>query len=295
MRVTVTGGAGFVGHHLVRALVERGDEVVVLDSARRFGFDRPGLDGAERVQADIRNLLACRSAFEGSEAVVHLAAQSNVMGSHEDPDYCFSTNVLGTWNVLEGARAAAVRHLVFSSSREVYGDPPALPVREDAPLRAKNAYGASKVAGEALLAARPAGSPDVSVLRLANVIGSGDRGRVVPLWVTAARAGQPLVIFGGAQEIDFVPVGTVVGCVLRLLERGPVEGAINVGGGRRTSLPALAERIRAAVGSSSPIEVHPPRGPEVTAFEADVTRMRSLLGVEPPEDPLADLAAYGEV
>ena len=125
-------------------------------------------------------------------------------------------------------------HLVFTSSREIYGDARTVPVTEDAPPAPKNTYGRSKLAGEAALGMME-GPPAVSVLRLSNVVGSGDAGRVAPLWIDAARAGEPLVIFGGRQLIDFVPVETVVACIARLVEVGPLPaehaGPINVGGG----------------------------------------------------------------
>lgn len=293
MRIAVTGGAGFIGQHLTAALLDAGHAVAVLDTGRSRAGAPPALAGATLTRGDIRDPAVCREAFAGCDAVVHLAAQSTVMGSEQDPEACFATNVLGSWHVIEAARAAGARHVVFASSREVYGEPAALPVREDAPLRAKNAYGASKIAGEALLAARADAQLGVSLLRLANVIGPGDRGRVVPRWIAAARAGEPLTLFGGTQQMDFVPVDTVVACFARTLERGPLDGPVNVGSGRTTTLHELAERIVSAFASRSAVMAHPPRGPEVTRYCADVTRMRTVLGIEPPQDPLARLAEYG--
>jgi nucleoside-diphosphate-sugar epimerase len=293
MRIAVTGGAGFIGQHLTAALLAAGHDVTVLDTGRGRGGAPPTLGRATLVRGDIRDPAVCRDAFGDCDAVVHLAAQSTVMGSQQDPEACFATNVLGSWNVIEAARASRARHVVFASSREVYGEPAALPVREDSPLTAKNAYGASKIAGEALLAARADAEIGVSLLRLANVIGPGDRGRVVPAWIDAARAGNPLTLYGGEQQMDFVPVDTVVACFLRALERGPLDGPVNVGSGRTTTLHELARRIVAAFASTSTVTVHPPRGPEVTRYCADVTRMRTVLGVEPPDDPLARLAEYG--
>ena len=132
------------------------------------------------------------------------------MGSQSDPEYAFSTNVTGTWEVLSAARECAVRHLVFASSREVYGDAAALPVAESTALRPSNTYGASKVAGEAILSALDRSWPEVSILRFSNVIGPGDRGRVIPLWIRNARQGCPLTVFGGDQILDLVPVDFVV-------------------------------------------------------------------------------------
>lgn len=306
MRLTVTGGAGFIGHHAVRELLARGHEVTVLDDLSRGSFERPDLEGARLLVGDIRSAVDCARAVDGADAVLHLAAISNVMGSQGAPEICFDVNVTGSWNVLRATAEAGVRHLVFTSSREIYGDAQSLPVTEDTPPAPKNAYGHSKLAGEAVLGML-AESPAVSVLRLSNVVGAGDSGRVAPLWLDAARAGEPLVIFGGRQLIDFVPVETVVACLVRLVEGGPLPaehaGPINVGSGRSTSLPELAERVLDAVAAEangaapvrSEVRVEPPRGPEVERFLADTTRMRTLLGVDPPQDTLSALATYGGV
>ena len=122
--------------------------------------------------------------MRGADVVFHLAAQSNVMGAVDDPDYSVTTNVIGTYNVLRAAAEAGVRRVVFTSSREVYGDPAVLPVDETRPLLAKNAYGASKVSGEAYCRTF-AGTRglEVEVVRLTNVYGPGDSGRVIPLWI----------------------------------------------------------------------------------------------------------------
>ncbi|MGH2634173.1 MAG: NAD-dependent epimerase/dehydratase family protein [Tepidiformaceae bacterium] len=295
MRVLVTGGAGFIGHHLVRRLVADGDEVVVLDDLSRGSFERPELRGAELIAGDIREPLLCGQAVVGCDVVVHLAALSNVMGSQADPALTTATNVSGTRSIGCAARRAGVPHLIFASSREVYGEPDRLPVRESDPLRGKNAYGASKVAAEGVLRELGNDGPAVSVLRLTNVIGPGDYGRVVPLWMGAARAGQPMVLYGGKQVIDFVPVTTVVDAVMRLVQSGPVSGATNVGSGTQTTLLELASAIRGLVGGGSEIELVPAREVEVSRFQADVTRMREVLAIEPPCCPLAILEEMAAV
>jgi UDP-glucose 4-epimerase len=293
MRVLVTGGAGFIGHHLVAALLKDGQDVVVLDNLRRGSFERPGLAGAALIQGDIRCSEDCEAAARDCDAAVHLAAQANVMGSADDPGYAFETNVTGTWNVARACIAAGVRQLVFSSSREVYGEPQELPVSEATPFAPKNVYGATKVAGEALLSALAGPAFGVSVLRLSNVIGRGDSGRVLPLWLEAGREGRALQLFGGEQEIDFVPVETVVRAIRRVLEAGTVDGPVNIGGGRSFALAEVAERVASLFAARPAIERVPARAIEVRRFRADVTRMRDVLGIEPPEDPLNGLRDFG--
>jgi UDP-glucose 4-epimerase len=128
-----------------------------------------------------------------------------------DPEYTYSTNVTGTRKVLAAAAACGVRRVVFTSSREVYGDPDLLPVSEDARLSPKNAYGASKAAAEMYCRQYSADGLQVAVVRLTNVYGPGDQDRVVPLFIERALAGQPLVLYGGDQVLDLTPVRLVVG------------------------------------------------------------------------------------
>ena len=292
-RALVTGGAGFIGSYLVDRLVERGDDVVVLDNLRRGTRAAIGHQvdaGTIRfIEGDIRDLDVLRGAMTGVEHVYHLAAQSNVMGAIEDGDYSFTTNALGTVNVLRIATEAGAKRLVFSSSREVYGEAQYTPVDEDHALAAKNPYGASKVAGEAYCRTYAhCYGLDVAILRLANVYGQGDRDRVIPLWLDQAAAGRELRVFGGSQVLDFVGVGTVVDALILAADRG-LDGPTNIGSGTGTSIIELANRILEVTGSHSPIHSVAARGVEVNRFIADVTRMRSL-GIQPDSDPLMHLA-----
>ena len=289
MKVLVTGGAGFIGSHLVDALAARGDEVAVIDNLRRGRREFIAGSGARFVEGDIRDADAIEASTAGAEVVFHLAAQSNVLGAMSDIDYSFSTNVVGTFNVLKAAARADVRRVVFSSSREVYGEPEALPVAETAPLTAKNPYGASKVAGEAYCRTwTTLGETECSILRFANVYGRRDRDRVIPLWLERATRGEELVVYGGQQVLDLVPVATVVQAMLRAAER-PAQEPINIGAGSGTRILDLAARILELTGSRAELAIHPARGAEVVRFVADITRMRDLLGVEPPADALDGL------
>jgi len=291
MRVLVTGGAGFIGAHLVAALAADGDEVVVLDNMRRGDRAKLGSD-ARVMEGDVRDADAVRAAMEGIDRVYHLAAQSNVLGAVTDLDYSFTSNVVGTYTVLTAAHAARVERVVFTSSREVYGEVDRLPVAEDRPLTPKNAYGASKAAGE--LYCRTVADTfglDMSVLRLANVYGPGDRDRVIPIWLDRAQRGDDLVLYGGAQVLDLVPVDLVV-AALRRAAASPLHGQpVNVGSGSGTTLRELAARVQALPGVDVALRVEPARAVEVTRFVADVTRMRDILGLEPPADPLDSLPA----
>ncbi len=293
MRVLVTGGAGFLGSHLVDALVERGDDVVVVDNLRRGRLSH--IQGhlkrkAIRFrEADIRDFPTVVEATSGAEVVYHLAAQSNVMGAIRDVDYSFSTNVVGTFNVLKAAGAQGVRRMVFSSSREIYGEPERTPVPETAPFAPKNPYGASKMAGEAYCRAwQASGGLDCQVLRFANLYGPRDRDRVIPLWLGRVRAGQDLELYGGQQVLDLVWVGQAVDTLLAAATCEN-EGPINVGTGIGTRLEDLAKQIVALTGGRVGLRYLPARSVEVVRFVADVGKMQRVLEIVPPERPLEQL------
>jgi len=295
MRVLVTGGAGFLGSHLVDALVAVGDEVVALDNLYRGSLanidQHLSTRAAKFIEADIRDYPAVLEAAAGTEVVYHLAAQSNVIGAIKDADYSFTTNVAGTYNVLKAAASATVRRLVFSSSREVYGEPKSLPVPETAPLTAKNPYGASKVAGEAYCEVwGSTAGLECQILRFANVYGPHDRDRVIPIWIERARRAEPLELYGGEQIIDFVWVGKAVEALLAATHSG-LTRPINVGSGIGVTLPQLAHRLLEETGSRSKLEILPARSGEVVRFVADVRQMHRVLGVMPDLDPLAHLGA----
>ncbi len=293
-KALITGGAGFIGSHLVTRLAEFGYDIVVLDNLKRGTVDaiarhlRSG--AATFIEGDIRDRATIMSAAEGCDLIFHLAAQSNVMGALDDPDYSFTTNAFGTYNVLTCAVELGVARVVFTSSREVYGEPQYTPVDEEHPLGAKNPYGASKVAGEAYCRTfANCHDIDVAIVRLANVYGHGDSGRVIPLWLSEAIGGHDLRVYGGNQVLDFVWIDTVVTALVHAAEHG-LAAPTNIGSGVGTSILELGQRIIEIAASNGNLNREPARGAEVTCFVADVSRMRSL-GLEPDADPLGHLGA----
>jgi UDP-glucose 4-epimerase len=303
MRVLITGGAGFIGSHLVdRLLTSQGQpqepsyDILVFDNLRHGSISHlePHLSaGRVRfIEGDIRDEAALRAALSGVEVVFHLAAQANVIGSEADPDYAFTTNVVGVYTLLKAAEASGVRRLLFSSSREVYGEPETLPVREDAPLAPKNAYGASKVAGEMYCRiAQARGAMETVIFRLANVYGPRDSERVIPLWLRRARQGEELLLYGGDQLIDFVWIGDVVEAFAQaaLADRQVIAGeTINIGTGIGTPLAELARRILTLSTSAGGMRAVPARGVDVRRYVADPDRLKRLLHLE-PEPPLVHL------
>jgi UDP-glucose 4-epimerase len=294
-RVVVTGGAGFIGSHLVDRLLNTPQvEVVVLDNLSRGQLSNVAQHSAEPrlelIHGDIRDPDAVATAIRGASVVYHLAAQSTVMGGVTDAEYTFTTNTVGTFNVLRAAARYGVSRLIFASSREVYGEPIDLPVDEESPLLAINSYGASKIAGEAYCRAfRREFGLQTAILRLANVYGPRDVGRVIPLWVNQALDGHDLEVFGGKQVIDFVWVGQIVDALLRAAAfEGPLP-IINVGSGTGTRIVDLARRILRLAERQGRLGLQPARPMEVTRYIAKVERMQQLLRIEPPLDPLVQL------
>jgi len=301
MKAVITGGAGFIGSHLLDRLVRDGcEQVVVVDNLFRgrmanisAHLSNPAVSFQ---QVDIRDEARLRPLIAGADVIFHLAAQSNVIGAVTDLDYSFSTNVVGAFNVLKAARDYDVRRVVFSSSREVYGEAQYLPVDEQHPLNAKNSYGASKTAGEMYSRVFNNMGTAVSVLRLSNVYGSRDVDRVIPIWLTRALRGEDLIVYGGQQLIDFVWIDAVVEAFVRtafgtanaVMDVNCAE-PVNIGSGQGTSILDLARRILELTNSRSKIVVQPARSAEVAKFTADVRRMQVRLGLQPPTDPLFGL------
>ncbi len=291
MHVLVTGGAGFIGSHLVERLLQEGHRVTVMDNF--FRGRRENLAGCRnhpllRVEeGDIRRYNDFEHLPEGIEMIYHLAAQSNVMGAVTDLDYSYQTNVTGTYNALKFARERGVERFVFASSRESYGEARYVPVDEDHPLNSKNAYGASKVCGERYCDVfRQMYGMNVFVVRLANVYGLRDFDRVIPIFIDKALKGEPLSIYGGKQVIDFIGVDTVVKLFMEMTRHPAVVHAVNVGSGKGTTLFELAETILKEAGSDSRLEVLPAREVEVVKFIADTKRFREVYQTVLPENPL---------
>ncbi len=296
MKILITGGSGFIGSHLVDQLMEQNHQIVVLDNLFRgkIEFIEKWLAHPRFtfLQGDIRDGQQVRDACSDCEIVYHLAAQSNVLGAVSDIRYSFETNVVGTFNVLQAAKEAGVRRLIFTSSREAYGEAQYLPVDETHPLNSKNAYGASKLAGEAYCRIfQNSGKLEVAVLRLANVYGLRDFNRVIPIFIENVLKGKELTIYGGEQLIDFIEIPVVIEALIQAADKSDIlTGPVNVGSGKGISLFELADRINRLFGSQSQISVKPVRNSEVMQYTADIKRFKKLFNIALNEDPLLYLS-----
>jgi UDP-glucose 4-epimerase len=281
LRAIVTGGAGFIGSHVVEALLARGDEVLVVDdlsSGKRENLPA----GARLEEADIRKPLD--SYFDGAEACFHLAAQVDVRVSVERPEHDADVNVSGTIRVLEAARRHGTQVVFSSTGGAIYGECDG-PVPEDAPRRPLAPYGVSKLAGEEYLAAynRLYETRHVS-LRYGNVYGPrqdphGEAG-VVAIFLGRLAAGEAPRIFGdGRQTRDYVYAADVARATLAVAGR---DGAVfNVGTGEETSVLELYELCRRVAGVELEAEPAPARLGELQRSVLDVSRAESELGWRP--------------
>ena len=281
MRAVVTGGAGFIGSHLVDALVARGDEVTVVDdlSTGHRGYVNPK---AQLVEHDIREPFL----FD-AEVVFHLAAQADVGTSVERPVFDAEVNVLGTVNVLEAARAAGAAVVFSSTGGAIYGDVDA-PAAEDAPLRPVSPYGMAKLSAEAYTEGwrRVHGLRSV-VLRFANVYGPRQsaalEGGVIAIFLERLHSGEEALVFGdGEQTRDYVHVDDVVRALLAAAERD--GGVFNVGTGVETTVNRLHELCREVSGIDAPPRHDPPRLGDARRSVLDVSRAKRELGWRPKID-----------
>jgi UDP-glucuronate 4-epimerase len=297
-RVVVTGGVGFIGYHVTRALLARGDDVVIIDDfsdapypaaeKRRNQRDLAAeFPGGRVVEACITARDAIRPLFEGADAVLHLAGLAGVRPSFADPVRYARINVEGTAIVHELAREHGVPRFVFASSSSVYGNATPLPAREDAPaVVPESPYAATKRSAELVVSALNRRSPAMrcAALRFFTVYGPRQRPEMaITLFARAVTAGRALTVFGdGSMRRDFTFIGDIVRGVLAALDRAPPGfRAYNLGSGAPVDLRTLVEEVGAAAGVKPSIDRAPVPLGDVDATFADVSRARDELGWAP--------------
>ena len=289
MRVLVTGGAGFIGSNVVRALLARGDDVRILDNfSTGSRANLEGLD-VDVVEGELRSYERVHAAVRGTEIVFHLGALGSVPRSVQDPLTSSAVNVEGTLNVLLAARDENVRRVVFSSSSSVYGSSGHLPRTEEMAADPISPYGVAKLAAERYCVSfsRVYEQFETVVLRYFNVFGPrqsphSQYAAVVPLFVTQIARGEPIAVYGdGEQSRDFTYVANVVDATLRAADAPGASGRIfNIAAGTPASVNELADAIGRIL--DKPVQRHeqPPRPGDVRDSWADVSAARSGLGYE---------------
>ena len=302
MRVLITGGAGFVGSHLAEALLERGDEVFVLDNLSTGSIDNIAhLKSEPRFHYTIDSITnepLLAEMIDTCDTVVHLAAAVGVKLIVEAPVHTIETNVHGTEVVLKHANKKKKLVLIASTS-EVYGKSAEVPFREDADLvlgpseKHRWAYACSKLIDEFLaLAYWKERKLPVIIVRLFNTVGprqTGQYGMVIPTFVRQALAGQPITVFGdGTQSRSFTYVGDVVRAMIALVNEPAAVGHVfNIGHGAEIAINQLAEKVKALASSRSEIVHIPYDRAYESGFEdmprraPDITKLQSLIGFRP--------------
>ncbi len=288
--VLVTGGAGFIGSHLVERLVSEGARVRVLDDFSTGSTQNlaPFLDAIEVHEASVADPIACARACAGATFVLHEAALPSVARSVADPSATHEACATGTLELLRAAADAGVRRFVYAGSSSAYGDTPTLPKREDMPARPRSPYAVAKLAGEHYVQVFPSlFGLETVVLRYFNVFGprqdpSSPYSAVIPLFITAALDERaPMIDGDGEQTRDFTYVGNVVEANLRACT-APAAGAVgevfNVGCGERISVNRLWSLIRRLTGAEVEAEHGPGRPGDVRDSLADLSRIRDRLG-----------------
>lgn len=279
MKLLVTGGAGFIGSHVVEAWQGKA-EVVVLDDLRTgHSINLEGLD-CRWVRGSVCDRAAVEDAMEGVDCVVHLAALVSVPESMERPREAVDINVGGLLNVLEAAKSAGVKRLVFASSAAVYGENPEQPKVETMTPDPRSPYAITKLDGEYYcdLYARE-GWLSTACLRFFNVFGprqdpKSPYAAAVPIFFEKAMAGETITIHGdGGQTRDFIYVEDIVGAI-SFLCGSPVEGVFNAGYGGAMTILELVETIRRLTGSNSPVVHAGPRAGDIRHSTSDPGKLR---------------------
>jgi UDP-glucose 4-epimerase len=290
-RVLVTGGGGFIGSNLVRALLERGDEVRVLDNfSTGLRENLAGLDDdVEMIEGELRSYERVHNAVRGVEVVFHQGALPSVPRSVQDPLTTNAVNVEGTLNVLLAARDEGIRRVVFASSSSVYGDTPVLPQREDAAPQPIAPYGVAKLAAERYCSTfSRVYAIETVALRYFNVFGPRQNplsqyAAVVVKFIHLVAAGEPVPIDGdGETSRDFTYVSNVVDANLLAADADGVNGRVlNVAAGGSHTVNELADTIGELL--ERPVEKRygPPRQGDIRASWADISEARRRLGYEP--------------
>ncbi len=293
-RYLITGGAGFIGANLAHALVARGETVRILDdfSTGRLQNLSDIEDQVEILRGDIRDSATMARAVAGVEVILHQAALNSNPRSIQEPLLTNDVNVGGTLTLLQAARAAKTRRVVYASSSSVYGEVAGLPKTEDMPTAPKAPYGVSKLAAEQYcrVFAQVYGIETVS-LRYFNVFGprqhpDSEYAAVIPRFLRRMLAGKRPVIFGdGEQSRDFTPVDNVVAA--NLLAAGSPKGlgeVLNVAGGQPSTLNQVAAWLNELLGTDLPPIYEPPRPADIRHSYASVQKAFSLLGYQPHLD-----------
>jgi UDP-glucose 4-epimerase len=299
MKALVTGGAGFIGSNLADYLLQNGFSVKVLDNLSTGYRKNLDLSSIELIEGDIRDSGLVAKACQEMDVIFHLAASIGNVKSLANPQEDSSVNVIGTLNVLEGARKANVNTIVYSSSAAIFGELLTMPIAEDHPQNPDSPYGVSKLAGEKhMLCFSRLYRIRVVCLRYFNVYGVRQRydayGNVIPIFAERLLSGKPLTIYGdGEQTRDFVNVKDVAKANYLAATRAKETGVFNIGSGHNITINQLARYCQEASGFTASEIIHAARRPsEVLHCRANIRKAGSELDFRPDPDIQFGLMEY---
>ncbi|MBA4420699.1 MAG: LPS biosynthesis protein WbpP [Anaerolinea sp.] len=286
----VTGGAGFIGSHLVFSLLENGYQVKVLDNLSTGNQENLALfiDHVDFIHGDIRDKALVKSCLRGVDVVFHLAAQISVAESMQDPGGCFDINVTGTNTLLQCSAESGVKRMVISSSAAVYGDQGQLPIMEDTELRPLSPYAASKLMDETLagMYSRSFNLP-VTCLRYFNVYGprqdpSSPYAAAIPIFIRQLLSGSNAILYGdGGQTRDFIYVADVARANILAAENGSAEGAVmNICTGQQISIMDLLTLLQQLIPGSHHVNKQPARLGDIYHSYGNPLRAKELISFE---------------
>jgi len=287
MRVLITGGLGFIGANMVRVANEQGfNDITVLDNGLLGKEEHINSDHATIVKADLADIDTLSKLVSETDVVVHLAADTTVIGSIEDPAYNFETNVVSTFNLLELMRKNDKKRLLFASTGGAITGEIEPPLNENMPARPLSPYGASKLAAEGYLGAYNASfGMQNCAFRFSNVFGPGSfhKGSVVAAYCKAILNGDPLVVYGdGEQTRDFIYVDDICKMLVNSFDKN-YAGVYQLGSGKPTTVNSLIEKLSSVVGeeSMSGVNYLDKRVGEVERTYCDISKANKEIGYNP--------------
>ena len=283
-KILITGGVGFIGRYLTKALLNKNYEITIVDNLFRWNLNNVEKLDIKFIEGNICDENLVSELIKENDLVVHLVGVSQVMTSIQNPDQCFRWNITGTKNIVKYCTEYH-KKLIFSSSREVYGSADYLPVDLDHKPKPENPYSASKISGESLILSYGKNfNLNYVIFRLSNVYGYSDKGRVIPIFIERALKNQNLILFGNKKIIDFIYINDVILAFLEVIENNKVKNEIiNIGSGKSTKLKELAKLVIKLTDSKSRIIIKPERIGEVDRFIAGIGETQKILKNWKPE------------